>query len=83
MTDGEQKVELQYFKPSGKYYDSAEFHVPAHTPIWRIFEMVKLMDRERRLPGLVSGGGGRYHVLVNVPGHEHEYPGLLPCSSHG
>lgn len=69
------KVELTYFKPSGKYYSSGEYDTDPK-PLFRIFEEVADKARTRNLPGLMVGHS-EFIVLVEVPEHEHAYPCLV------
>ena len=73
------KVELQYFKRSGKYYTSAEFETD-NRPLYQIFEEVRQMQKCGVLPGLKPSLGQRseFMVLINVPEHEFAHPQLLP-----
>jgi hypothetical protein len=77
-----QEVELQYFRPDGRYYSSGSFRVAIGTPLWAIFVQVRTMKKLQRLPGLVDGASS-YHVLVNAPGHPDEHPHIVPADYHG
>jgi len=70
------KVELTYFKASGKYYSSGSFET-AHKPLFEVWEEVEeMLDRGKR-PGLIDGHSD-FTVLIEVPEHEHNHPHLLP-----
>ena len=70
------RVELTYFKTSGKYYTSGSFPV-FKEPISEIRERVKTMIRKGKLPGLREGAGSIYLVLVSVPDHPYNVPAIL------
>lgn len=69
------RVELTYFKPSGKYYTDGEYR-STKADLDDIWDEVRGFEAERKLPGLVKGAHG-YLILVNVPGHPHEHPKLI------
>lgn len=71
-----QKIELTYFKPSGKYYSTGKFEVSAKMSLNDIWDHVKSLLREGKPPGLIDGPCS-FIVLVNAPGHPHEHPKLL------
>lgn len=78
------RVELTYFKSSGKYYASGEMLMDFcsfHT----IVERVARAHEAGTLPGLVEGACRRYYVLIQTPdaaGEDdsgpHGVPHLLP-----
>lgn len=68
-------VNLTYFKPSGKYYSSADYQTEPQE-LYRIWQEVAVKMEGRRLPGLV-GGHSDYIVMVDVPNHPHRHPHLL------
>lgn len=70
-------VKLSYFKQSGKWYSNGDFTVPATLSLIDIWDMVKKIMKQGKLPGLVTGGGSEFYVLCNVPGHVHEHPALF------
>lgn len=69
------KVELIYFKPSGKYYSSGDYET-TRQHIFEIFEEVQDMADEGNLPGLMPGSFS-FHILIGVPKHPQNYPHLL------
>lgn len=71
------KVNLTYFKRSGKFYDQGAFDTYANWPLYKIWELAREMRDNGRLPGLVDGAGREFMVLVNAPGHPHEHPYLI------
>jgi hypothetical protein len=85
------KVQLRYFKPSGKWYADGEYEtqVPDSAielipgvrgpALFRIWEEVAAMKADRTLPGLRSGHSD-FTVLVDVPDHPHRHPHLIPGS---
>jgi hypothetical protein len=70
------RVELTYFKPSGKYYAGGNFYVDEGTSLLDIWHLVEERIAYKDLPGLVQGCS-EFIVLVNVPGHTHEHPKLF------
>ncbi len=69
------KVELIYFKDTGKYYSSGEYETQIE-PLYEIWGEVREMQRIGKLPGLVEGCV-EFTILVNVPGHPHDHPRLI------
>lgn len=70
------KVNLTYFKQSGKYYTEGCFHVE-HMALYNIWKIVKMKQQKGLLPGIIEGGGKYFTILVNVPSHEHAHPILF------
>lgn len=72
------KVELTYFKRSGKYYANAAHDVPLveNAPLYRYWEYINDLRAGGHAPGL-CGGGREFVVLVSVPEHPHDHPTLL------
>lgn len=68
---------LTYFKKNGKYYSDVTFGVPDSCDLYAIWEIVNGMRDAGRLPGLVDGAR-EFSILINVPGHRHEHPHLIP-----
>lgn len=71
------RVELTYFKPSGKYYTEGSFDVTDDTDLSDIWDEVRQMRKDSELPDLSLGSAQDFHVLVNVPQHPHDHPKLL------
>ena len=71
-----QKVKLTYFKDSGKYYSEGEFEVDDPNQMYEIFRLVRNLQQQKRLPGLVDGATFNY-IYVEAPGHEHDHPALI------
>jgi hypothetical protein len=71
------RVNMTYFKKSGKFYDEAWISVPGDMELHQIWELVRRMRSEGRLEGLVEGAGREFMILVNVPGHPHEHPHII------
>lgn len=69
------KVELTYFKESGKYYSDGEY-VSEQEQLWKIWEEVAEMFRRGERPGLVDGKQ-EFNTLVNVPDHPHAHPHIV------
>ena len=68
-------VKLQYFKPGGKFYISAEF-ISNQIALHNIFYDIEQMAKKRILPGLRENHP-RYIVSVDVPDHPHNMPKLI------
>lgn len=68
------KVELTYFKQSGKYYSSGDY-LSEKKDLWEIWDEVRQMVKDKQLPGLI--GGQEFYILVSVPTHEHDHPRLI------
>lgn len=58
-------VELTYFKQSGKYYSQGILQVTTDKA-WEIYEIVRRLLNEKRLPGLIEGHSN-FTVHVNIP----------------
>ena len=68
-------VKLTYFRDTGKYYTHGEYETE-HKPLHQIWDEVRDMADEQRLPGLRPGHSD-FIISVDVPGHEHEHPRLV------
>lgn len=75
------KVEIQYFRHSGRYYTSGEYitEVKDRTNVYAVHAEVRDKFARGDYPGLVSARP-QYHALVLVPGHPYEHPLLIPAS---
>ena len=62
------KVQLIYFRQTGKFLTTAETTI-AHDAIVEIWEEIDDMRRLGRLPGLRPGAGRDLFVIVDVPDH--------------
>jgi hypothetical protein len=73
------KVELQYFKSTGKYYTSGEY-MSEQESVYDVFSEVRAMHKNGTLPGLTEHPGTRsdYTVYVNPVGRWH-----YPCIIYG
>lgn len=69
------KVQLVYYKPSGKYYSDAEYFT-GETDLWMIWNEVEDKLIEGKLPGLVDGAR-EFIVSVYVPEHPYNHPHLI------
>lgn len=68
-------VKLIYFKGNGKFYSSGSY-CSNHTQLFEIWDEVKRMQKEGKLPGLVDGA--RMPIIsVKVPQHPHKHPHLV------
>ena len=72
------RVELTYFKDTGKYYTEGHF-LADFSSFESLVQRVDEMHRTGRLPGLVEGAGKGFFVLVQPPdgGGSHGVPHLL------
>lgn len=71
----EYKVELEYFKPSGKWYADGEY-ISNQEHLFQIWGEIEEMFANRKRPGLIDGKQG-FITLVNVPSHPHAHPHLI------
>jgi len=69
------RVELIYFKDTGKYYSEGEY-TTHQDALFQIFKEVRVLLRIGKLPGLIDGCSD-FHVLVGVPDHPHDHPALI------
>ena len=77
-----QLVKLTYFKANGKFYDQGELHVDESLQLFEIWDHVRQLRSDGRLPGLVEGAGKEFIISVDAPGHRHEHPHpLMRCAS--
>lgn len=70
------KVKLTIFKPTGKYYTDGEY-VSEKDHMHEIFDEVRTMAIQRRLPGLTPGSTTPWMVLIDVPDHQHDHPHIV------
>ena len=69
------KVYLTYFKQNGKYYSDGHYETQKSS-LLDIWEEVRIMIRERKLPDLTEGHS-EFIVSVDVPEHEMNHPHLF------
>lgn len=69
------RVQLTYFKDSGKFYTEGEY-MSKKLNMFEIFEEVEHMLAAGSRPGLVHGRN-EFYVVVNVPDHPHNHPFLI------
>lgn len=69
------KVQLVYYKPSGKFYSDAEYFT-GEKDLWMIWNEVEEKLTDGRLPGLVDGAK-EFIISVNVPEHRYNHPHLI------
>lgn len=72
------RVELVYFKKNGKFYGRGVYEVEPQ-PLYKVWEEIEQLLEKGKRPGLNDGQSG-FHVLINVPEHEHNHPHLLICA---
>lgn len=68
------RVDLTYFKDTGKYYSSGSYTTDLRK-LFEIFREVRAMVNKGRLPGLCDGA--KFNTLIDVPEHEHNHPQLI------
>lgn len=68
-------VNLTYFKRTGKYY-SEGVYITKKTQVWDIFDEVKKMLADGKLPDLVEGAK-EFIVYVDLSNHPAGYPALI------
>lgn len=66
------KIQITYFKSSGKFYTNDEYETEKKT-MFEVCDEVRQMNRDGKLPGLV--GGWQYDILVDSKDH----PLAVPC----
>ena len=69
------KVQLTYFKESGKYYSDGSYDT-GKEGLDDIWDEVRTMWHNRELPGLVEGHG-YFIVSIDVPEHKINHPHLF------
>lgn len=69
------KVQLTYFKSTGKYYSEGEYETKKEH-LHDIWDEVRGMIKQGTRPGLIKGTH-EFHTLVNVHGRRHEHPRLI------
>ena len=69
------KINLIYFKSSGKYYETSSFQTNK-AYMFEVFDQVKELKAAAKLPGLISGDWDG-PILVNSDDHPNAYPGLI------
>jgi hypothetical protein len=69
------KIKLSYFKASGKYYTDGEYETE-HEHMWEVFDEIKQMQAEGRLPGLVPGCRA-FTIFVDASAHPVGFPALI------
>jgi hypothetical protein len=69
------KVNLTYFKQTGKYYSKGSYETDKEH-LFQIFEEVRLMVQAGTLPGLCRGCN-EFIVGIDVPDHPHNHPHLV------
>jgi len=69
------KVNLIYFKQTGKYYSEGDYETEKEH-LFEIFDEVRKKLRRRILPGLIQGHSN-FIVSVDVPDHPHRHPKLI------
>jgi hypothetical protein len=69
------EVHLTYFKRTGKYYSGGSY-ISNAKPLHEIWDDVKRLMQDGKLPGLVEGAND-FIVEINVPDHENAHPKLI------
>lgn len=66
------KVDLTYFKQTGKYYTNGDY-LSSKEHLFEVFVEVQEFLNHRTLPGLCKNHSP-YYVVINVPSHNHNHP---------
>lgn len=76
------RVQLTYFKDSGKYYSSGEYYSDFCGPneFWDVLKEVQSKMRSKSLPGLIQGHS-EFHVHMILEGESHHPPHFFPRDS--
>lgn len=69
------KVNLVYFKQSGKYYSEGSYETN-RKELYEIWYDVSLLMQDKELPGLTQGHSN-FIVSVDVPEHPNNHPHLI------
>lgn len=69
-------VEIQYFKPSGKYYTEGYVSMPKNTPIHKAVEQIKTIFRKGEMPGM-NGYEPTFNAYISFSELDCGYPVLL------
>jgi len=69
------RVNLTYFKETGKYYSEGHYNTST-ADLFSIWDEVRRMRIFKTLPGLIIGHSN-FIVLVDVPWHPHRHPKLI------
>ena len=69
------KVDLTYFKPSGKFYSSGTY-VSNKEHMFEVFEEVRAKQIAGTLPDLVPNGGSQFIIHVTSDS-DNSYPALI------
>ena len=69
------KVNLIYFKQSGKYYSEGSYETN-RKELYEIWYDVSLLMQDKELPGLMQGHSN-FIVSVDVPEHPNNHPRLI------
>jgi hypothetical protein len=72
------RIELTYFKNTGKYYTDSEYF--SKTEDWiDIMDEIKNLVSRGQCPGLIdcAPGTNEFYVLVNIPDHKYNVPKLI------
>ena len=69
------KVQLTYFKTTGKYYSQGEYETE-HESLIEIWHEVRGMLYQGKRPGLVDGHDA-FHILIQVADHPQDHLRLM------
>lgn len=67
------KVELTYFKKSGKYYTDGSY-ITQKKEVFEIHDEVREMKKNKELPGII---GNEFTVHIDIPEHQDNVPRLI------
>jgi hypothetical protein len=71
-------VDLQYFKPMGKFYTEGKIEVPETWQMYQISDHVENLRNSGEVPGLIKRTNHNfYSVYINAENHPNGYPVLI------
>jgi len=68
---------LQYFKRSGKFYESGSIQLTDTEAPFQVFDRVREMRVANKLPGITGNSHMSFIVYVDFPNDEFGYPALI------
>lgn len=72
------ELDLQYFKPKGKFYTEGKIEVPETWQMYDIADHIKSLRNSGELPGLAKSSNHNYYsVFINAENHPNGYPVLI------
>ena len=65
------KIQLKYFKASGKFYSDGHFQVVDTAPMYTVFDTVKTMQLNKMLPGFHKSSSAQGRIVCQTGGGKH------------